>query len=98
MRRQTCACRREASSLQLEPPMNSEVQVTRNPFGVMDVPDPNDADVTQSAGHTTLDGSADDVNAPAWGAGDVVQGDAVEGNWSSRWNGGADPTIAGDAA
>jgi hypothetical protein len=78
--------------------MNSEKQTTRNPFGVMDVPDPNDADVTQFAGRTILEGSADDVNAPAWGAGDVSQGNTLEGNWSSRWNGGADPTIAGDAA
>ena len=25
------------------------------------------------------------------------QHDTLEGNWSSRWNGGADPTIPGDA-
>ena len=30
--------------------------------------------------------------------GDRDQYDAIEGNWSSRWNGGADPTIPGDAA
>ena len=78
--------------------MNSENQTKRNPFGVMDVPDPNDAEVTQFAGNTTLDGSADDVNAAAWGTAESTQPETIEGNWSSRWNGGADPTIAGDAA
>jgi hypothetical protein len=78
--------------------MNSENQTKRNPFGVMDVPDPIDADVTQFAGNTTLDGSADDVNAAAWGAAESTQVETIEGNWSSRWNGGADPTIAGDSA
>ena len=69
----------------------------RNPFGVMDVPDPNDEAVTQFAGSTTLEGSADDENAPAWGTiGGAGQHDTVEGDWSSRWNGGADPTIQGD--
>jgi hypothetical protein len=29
---------------------------------------------------------------------DCDQYDAIEGKWSSRWNGGADPTIPGDAA
>ena len=71
----------------------------RNPFGVMDVPDPNDAEVTQFAGSTTLEGSTDDVNAETWGTADgLSQPDSIEGNWSSRWNGGADPTIPGDAA
>lgn len=77
--------------------MNSESQTKRNPFGVMDVPDPNDADVTRFAGNTALDGSADDVNAANWGAAEGSN-DTIEGNWSSRWNGGADPTIAGDTA
>jgi len=71
----------------------------RNPFGVMDVPDPNDAEVTQFARRATLDESADDDNAQAWNSADSSgQHGAVEGNWSSRWNGGADPTIPGDAA
>jgi len=78
--------------------MNSENQTKRNPFGLMDVPDPHAADVTQFAGNTTLDGSADDVNAAAWGAAESTQVETIEGNWSSRWNGGADPTIAGDSA
>jgi hypothetical protein len=86
----------------------------RNPFGVMDVPDPNDEEVTQFAGSATLEPSADDENAKPWNAkawnakpwnakpwssADISgQHDSIEGNWSSRWNGGADPTIAGDAA
>jgi hypothetical protein len=78
--------------------MNSESQTKRNPFGVMDVPDPNDAEVTLFAAGATLEGSADDVNATTWGAAEGSQFETIEGNWSSRWNGGADPTIAGDAA
>jgi hypothetical protein len=71
----------------------------QNPFGVMDVPDPNDADVGQFAGRATLDGSADDDNANSWSSTDNGgQYRTVEGHWSSRWNGGADPTIPGDAA
>jgi hypothetical protein len=70
----------------------------RNPFGVMDVPNPNDQEVMQFAANATLDGSLDDENAASWGAvNGKTQHDTVEGNWSSRWNGGADPTIPGDA-
>lgn len=38
-------------------------------------------------------------NAAAWGEtiGQTGQSHSIEGDWSSRWNGGADPTIAGDA-
>jgi hypothetical protein len=69
----------------------------RNPFGVMDVPDPNDEAVMQFAGSATLAGSSDDENASTWDtAGGTSQHDTVEGDWSSRWNGGADPTIQGD--
>jgi hypothetical protein len=71
----------------------------RNPFGVMDVPDPNDAEVTLFAGRATLNESADDDNAHAWNSTDNSgQHRTVEGHWSSRWNGGADPAIPGDAA
>ena len=46
-----------------------------------------------------LAGTSDDENAMAWAASsDRNQYDTIEGNWSSRWNGGADPTIPGDAA
>jgi hypothetical protein len=72
---------------------------SRNPFGVMDVPDPNDREVIEFAASATLEGSPDDDNAAAWcAAGRTRPHDTVEGDWSSRWNGGADPTIAGDAA
>jgi hypothetical protein len=70
---------------------------TRNPFGVMDVPNPNDDDVTQFAGNTAPEESADDENAKPWGTGDASdQRGAIEGEWSSRWKGAADPTIPGD--
>ncbi len=70
----------------------------RNPFNVMDVPDPNDREVADFAAGATLDGSAADDNAKAWnGAGGRGAAGAIEGAWSSRWNGGADPAIPGDA-
>ena len=72
---------------------------TRNPFDVMDVPDPNDRDVLAFATGATLAGAADDENAQAWVApSERDYSGAIEGNWSSRWNGGADATIPGDAA
>jgi len=70
---------------------------TRNPFGVMDVPTPNDQRVLEFAAGTTLAGTSDDENAGGWATGDRRQDDTLEGHWSSRWNGGADPTIPGDA-
>jgi hypothetical protein len=79
--------------------MNTQTETQRNPFGVMDVPAPNDEKVTQFARTATLEGSADDENAKTWSAADNSgQHGTIEGNWSSRWNGGADPTIPGDAA
>ena len=72
---------------------------TRNQFGVMDVPNPNDQEVLEFAAGAKLAGTSDDENAIAWVASsDRNQYDTIEGNWSSRWNGGADPTIPGDAA
>jgi hypothetical protein len=71
---------------------------TRNPFDVMDVPDPNDRDVLEFAAGAKLAVTSDDENAKAWTTpSDRNQYGAIEGNWSSRWNGGADPTIPGDA-
>jgi hypothetical protein len=71
---------------------------TRNPFDVMDVPNPNDQQVLEFAAVTHLAGTSDDENARAWGTtSEHNQHDTLEGSWSSRWNGGADPTIAGDA-
>lgn len=79
--------------------MNSATQTKRNPFGVMDVPDPNDVEVAEFARTAALDGSVADDNAANWttldGSGEPH---SILGHWSSRWNGGADPTIAGDAA
>jgi hypothetical protein len=80
-------------------PENEARAKTRNPFGVMDVPDPDDAEVMQFAGSTTLAGSADDANAAIWSTAEgASQPGSIEGNWSSRWNGAADPTMSGDAA
>jgi hypothetical protein len=70
----------------------------RNPFGVMDVPNPNDQEVLEFAASAKLAGTSDDENAKAWmPPSDRNQYASIEGNWSSRWNGGADPTIPGDA-
>jgi hypothetical protein len=68
----------------------------RNPFGVMDVPNPNDQAVLEFAAGTKLEGNSEDDNVIAWATSGDRQSDTIEGNWSSRWNGGADPTIAGD--
>ncbi|MBV9834569.1 MAG: hypothetical protein JO055_09200 [Alphaproteobacteria bacterium] len=74
-------------------------QRMRNPFGVMDVPDPNDEEVVKFAAEVELTGTSDDANAQAWTRASIGNDDgAIEGDWSSRWNGGADPTIPGDAA
>ncbi|WP_394891362.1 hypothetical protein ACG873_08740 [Mesorhizobium sp. AaZ16] len=69
----------------------------RNPFNVMDVPNPDDREVQEFAASAKLEGAADDENATAWGTCDRDQYDSIEGNWSSRWNGGVDSTIKGDA-
>ena len=73
-----------------------EVYPARNPFGVMDIPDPDDDEVKAFADVTELDASAEDENAQPWGA-TAAHGPHIEGAWSSRWNGGADPTIPGDS-
>ena len=71
--------------------------VIRNPFGTMDVPSPDDAEVMDYAATATLAGDAADGNATAWAA-IAAPSDPIEGIWASRWNGGADPTIVGDTA
>ncbi len=69
-----------------------------NPFGVADVPEPQDDAAVAFAATVALDGSTEDENASAWGgASDPGPSKDFEGVWSSRWNGGADPTIPGDA-
>ena len=72
-----------------------EIDPVRNPFNVADVPNPYDDEVKAFAAEADLDGSATDDNAQAWGAGSP-HGPDIEGAWSSRWNGGADPAIPGD--
>ena len=71
---------------------------TRNPFDVMDVPNPNDDDVTNFARNTVPEESAADENAKPWSAqNNSYQHGTIEGQWSSRWKGATDPTIPGDA-
>jgi hypothetical protein len=68
-----------------------------NPSGVADVPEPQDDAALAFAATVALDGSAADENASPWGgASGPRPSDEIEGIWSSRWNGGADPTIPGD--
>jgi hypothetical protein len=74
--------------------MNVQTDV-RNPFNVTDVPNPNDSEVLAFAAGASLAGNEGDDNAAAWGTTDGKH-DVVEGLWSCRWNGGADPTIPGD--
>jgi len=69
--------------------------VIRNPFGTMDVPAPSDSEVMHYAITASLAGDAADSNAAQW-AFIPAASDPLEGVWASRWNGGADPTIAGD--
>lgn len=68
----------------------------RNPFGVMDVHEPNDKEVEQFALSIAVEDNADDNNAAAWHR--HCSSSPIEGLWSSRWNGGIDPTILGDSA
>lgn len=68
--------------------------VIRNPFGTMDVPGPDDREVMDYAATAALPGDAADANAARWAS--LATPDPLEGGWASRWNGGADPTIAGD--
>jgi hypothetical protein len=73
--------------------------VMRNPFGVMDIPDPFDAEVITFAKATALDGAPSDDNAKGWSSTrERGRNPTIEGRWESRWNGAADPTIPGDAA
>jgi hypothetical protein len=61
----------------------------------MDVPNPNDFEVARFAATATLEAFAD-ANAEPWGTAHESDG-TIEGNWCSRWNGGADPAIPEDA-
>jgi hypothetical protein len=61
--------------------------MSRNPFDVRDVPDPDGEDVRAFASDVRLTGSADDDNARAWDVPGRAVLASLEGNWSSRWNG-----------
>ena len=62
---------------------------TRNPFGVLDVPDPNGGDVREFAS-TKFEASPDDANAQSWTPTALpAEPSSIEGEWHSRWNGGA---------
>ena len=70
---------------------------TRNPFGVEDAPNPDGADVAAFSEQTHLRGAPEDPNATDWASHCRDHAaDSLEGEWSSRWNGGIDPTISGD--
>ena len=69
--------------------------VLRNPFGTMDVPEPGDSEVMHFAISASLSGDSADDNAAHWASIRALS-DPLEGAWASRWNGGTDPTIAGD--
>jgi hypothetical protein len=71
----------------------------RNPFGIMDVPRlTDDEEVAAYAAAALLDGAACDENARAWSAATPLdRRSGIDGIWSSRWNGGVDGTIPGDA-
>src|SRR5262249_5643613 len=70
---------------------------TRNPFDVMDVPNPDDQQVLEFAAATKLAGTSDDENAGAWTIASGLNHDTLGGHWSSRWHGGEDTTMPGDA-
>jgi hypothetical protein len=94
-----------ASMNQHDMPDRIRVRGARNPFGVMDVPGAEGDEVAAFAATVTLDGTPEDDNASPWGnagdlgpsTSDLGPSNGIEGLWSSRWNGGADPTIPGDA-
>ncbi|WP_147916090.1 hypothetical protein [Ruania zhangjianzhongii] len=59
--------------------------MTRNPFGVQDVPDPDGADVKEFARNVRLTGPATDDNAPTWADPITYAPGSIAGRWSSRW-------------
>jgi hypothetical protein len=75
---------------------------TRNPFGVLDVTDPDGEDVQKFARDAAerIPAKADeDANAGAWSNMTLVnKPDSIEGPWSSRWNGGAEKWIGNGTA
>lgn len=60
--------------------------MTRNPFGVADVPEPDANDVAAFASSMRLSGADDDQNASTWSDLRCCEHRSIEGSWSSRWN------------
>jgi hypothetical protein len=60
--------------------------MTRNPFGVEDVPGPDGDDVAAFAAEARLTGAADDPNASDWSDVRAESRTSIRGHWSSRWN------------
>ena len=69
--------------------MSVQASGVRNPFGVEDVPEPNDDEVEAFAARTMIPTDDDDPNAERWGTGGPRRPGSLEGTWASRWNGGA---------
>ena len=64
-----------------------ELSPVRNPFGVLDVPDPDGASVAAFAATVRFQDETGDANAARWSE-PTVSGarDTIDGEWSSRWN------------
>jgi len=63
----------------------------KNPFGVKDVGEINYEEVQRFASASVLSGAENDPNAEKWAEPHVLNEETgtIEGNWSSRWNGGS---------
>ena len=69
----------------------------RNPFGVLDAPDPNGQDIDEFAAQVQPSDSSVDAKALVRNASrDDEPYRSMEGHWLSRWNGGVEPTMVGD--
>jgi len=70
---------------------SSQSVSVKNPFGVKDVGGINYDEIKKFALTCVLDGSDNDPNAEKWATPQRMDGETgtIEGNWSSRWNGGS---------
>jgi hypothetical protein len=59
--------------------------MTRNPFGVEDVPQPAGDDIAAFAASVRLSGSDHDPNAASWSNVRCEDPTSIQGHWSSRW-------------
>jgi hypothetical protein len=75
----------------------TDMRSPRNPFGVLDAPDPNGQDIDEFAAQVQRSDSSIDAKALVRNA---SRGDepyrSIEGHWLSRWNGGGEPAMVGD--